>query len=281
MPQTVYISLILILANIIISYNGLTNTSFYERYVFEVEKILVYKEYRRLITSGFLHTGWLHLIINMFSLYFFSGSVEMYLGSFQFLLVYFISLVGGNLLGLYVHRHYSGYRSVGASGAVCGIMFASIALFPGMEIGLFPLPISFPAWLYGLAFIAFSIYGISAKRGTVSHEVHLGGALAGLLIAIILRPAAALQNYWVILLMAVPCIIFLYLLITRPAMLLVGGPFTKKRRPSLTVDQKYNLDKAGRQQEIDAILEKIHQKGMASLSKSEKGKLEAYAREGK
>ncbi len=147
MPQPVYISLLLILANIIISYNGFTNTLFFERYVFEVEKVLVYKEYRRLVTSGFLHVGWLHLIINMFSLYVFSGSVEMFLGSFQFLLVYFASLIGGDLLSLYIHRHHPDYRSAGASGAVCGVIFASIALFPGMEIGLFPLPISFSAWL--------------------------------------------------------------------------------------------------------------------------------------
>ncbi len=132
-----------------------------------------------------------------------------------------------------------------------------------------------------MAFVVYSIYGIHSKKSNVGHEAHLGGALVGLLVAVILRPEAALENYWVILLLAVPCIVFLYLIITRPAILLVGGPFAKKSKPSLTVDQKYNLDKAGRQKEIDAILEKIHQKGIASLSKSEKGKLETYSRDGK
>lgn len=278
MPQSAYISLFLILANVLVSYRGFKDTYFFERYVFEVEKVLIYKDYKRLVTSGFLHVGWLHLLLNMFSLYFFSGSVEMYLGSFLFLFVYFISLVGGNLLALYVHRLHSGYRVVGASGAVCGVMFASIALFPGMQIGLFPLPISLPAWIYGLAFIAYSIYGVSTKKGATGHEAHLGGALVGLLVAIIIRPSALAENYAVILTIAIPCIVFLYLIITRPHMLLLGSPFARKKKPAYTVDQKFNLEKISRQKEIDAILEKIHQKGMASLSKSEKEKLENYSR---
>lgn len=278
MPPTAYFGLLLILVNFIISYNGFKDSNFFERYVFEVEKVLIYKDYKRLITSGFLHSGWLHLILNMFSLYFFSRSVEMYLGSFLFLLVYFISLAGGNLLALYVNRLNAGYRVVGASGAVCGIMFAAIALFPGMKIGLFLLPFSLPAWLYGLAFVAYSIYGISSKKSNTGHEAHLGGALIGLLVAILLRPSALAENYVVISIIAIPCIVFLYLIITRPYMLLLGGPFTKKKKPSLTVDQKFNLEKISRQKEIDTILEKIHQKGIASLSNLEKEKLDVYSR---
>jgi membrane associated rhomboid family serine protease len=278
MPQSAYIGLLLILVNCIVSYRGFKDSFFFERYVFEVEKLTIYKDYKRLITSGFLHSGWLHLILNMFSLYFFSRSLESTLGGFLFLLVYFISLAGGNLLALYVNRLNSGYRVVGASGAVCGVIFASIALTPGMSIGLFPIPISLPAWIYGLAFVAYSIYGISSKKDNTGHEAHLGGALIGLLVAILIRPSAFVENYIVISIIAIPCIVFLYLIITRPHMLLLGGPFAKRKKPSLTVDQKFNIEKNNRQKEVDAILEKIHQKGMASLSKSEKEKLEAYSR---
>lgn len=278
MPQSAYIPLLLILVNSIVSYKGLTNPAFYESYVFEVEKVLVYKNYKRLITSGFLHTGWLHLILNMFGLYFFSGLLVLDAGGLLFLLVYFISMAAGNLLALYIHRYYSGYRVAGASGAVCGVLFASIALFPGMEIRLFPLPVSLPAWVYGLAFITYTIYGVSSKKDNIGHEAHLGGALAGLLTAISIRPSAVVQNYPVMLLLAVPCIIFLYLIVSRPHILLSGGPFARKKKPTLTVDQRFNADKISRQKEVDAILEKIHQKGMASLSKSEREKLDSYSR---
>jgi membrane associated rhomboid family serine protease len=71
------------------------------------------------------------------------------MGEIRFLIIYFSGLVGGHLLALYIHRNHGDYRSAGASGAVCGVMFAAIALFPGFGIGLFILPFSLPGWLYG------------------------------------------------------------------------------------------------------------------------------------
>lgn len=278
--QTAYISLVLIIVNIIVSYKGFTNTAFYEGYLFDVEKILVYKDYKRLITSGFLHINWLHLILNMFSLYFFSGAVEIVLGSQGFLLIYFAGLIGGNLLALFMHRHHPDYTAVGASGAVCAIMFAGIAIFPGMNIGLFFLPISVPAWLFGLAFVLYCIYGIKTRNSNVGHDAHLGGALVGVIAAVIIEPAALSQNYITILLITVPCIIFLYLAVKQPHLLLVDKPFTRKKiqQQFYSVDHQYNAEKINRQKELDALLEKIHRKGIDSLSKAEREKLEAYSK---
>src|SRR6476659_2196847 len=99
------ITFLIIIANIIVSYNGFNNRRFYNRLVFQVEKILVYKDYKRLVTSGFLHVNWMHLLFNMFTLYLFGGSLESNLHTPQFLLIYFSALVGGNLLSLYIHRN--------------------------------------------------------------------------------------------------------------------------------------------------------------------------------
>src|ERR1700754_1606836 len=132
MTDTGIIGLILIIANFAISYKGFTNEAFFDRYKFEVDKILINKDYKRLVTSGFLHVSWSHLIFNMISLYFFSG-VESYLGSGRFLIIYFSSLVGGELLSLLVHKNHGEYSSVGASGAICGIIFAAIAILPGFN----------------------------------------------------------------------------------------------------------------------------------------------------
>lgn len=264
------ITFVLILANLIVSYNGLNNRRFYNRYVFQVEKILVYKDYKRIITSGFLHVSWMHLLFNMFTLYAFGGSLEAYLGPFQYLLIYFAALIGGGLLSLYIHRNHAGYKSVGASGAIAGVIFGAIALFPNMSIGFFMIPINIPAWIFGLAYMLISIYGIKSKKENVGHDAHLGGAMIGMLTAILLRPTVLVENYLPILIIAVPALIFLYMIITNPNFLLVDNYFFRNQEDFYNIDHRYNQERANRQKEIDRILEKIHKKGMKSLTREEK-----------
>src|SRR5215210_3586860 len=115
------IALSIIIANFYFSYKGFSSHRFYNAYSFNVEKVLVYKEYKRLVTSGFLHVSWTHLIFNMVSLYLFSWGVVNYIGNLQYLIIYLVSLVGGNLLSLWIHKNHGDYSSVGASGAVSGI----------------------------------------------------------------------------------------------------------------------------------------------------------------
>ncbi|MDR3715430.1 MAG: rhomboid family intramembrane serine protease [Puia sp.] len=272
------ISLLLIVANVIFTYKGLTDPLFFYTWSLEVEKVLVFREYKRVISAGFLHVSWLHLIFNLIALYSFGGSLEPYLGGFSFLLIYFAGLIGGNLFALYVNRHHGQYSTVGASGAVCGILFSSVALFPGTSIGFFGL-FALPAWLFGLIFIGFTIYGIKSRSGNMGHEAHLGGALAGMFTAILLEPSSLFVNYLPILAITVPCVIFIYLLVSRPGVLLIPRGDRKQRQAKiLSIDQRYNLRKKEEQKEIDAILEKIHRKGPDSLSQSEKDKLDAYSR---
>ena len=232
------IGLILIIANIAFSYKGFTDETFFDGNKFEVDRILINKEYKRLVTSGFLHVTWTHLIFNMLSLYAFSGLIESILGGLNFLIIYFLSLVGGDLLSLFVHRNHGDYNSVGASGAVCGIIFASIALFPGMDIGFFWLPLSIPSWLYGILYVLYSIYGIKSKKDNIGHEAHLGGALIGMTAALLIEPSAFLENYLTILIIVVPTIAFIYLIITRPHILLIDNFYFKTHKSYYSVDHK-------------------------------------------
>jgi len=269
------INFLLIIANLIASYNGLSNRRFYNRYVFQVEKILVYKDYKRLITSGFLHVSWLHLLFNMITLYAFGGGLEGYLGQssfgqLEYLLIYFAGLIGGNLLSLYIHRNHPGYKSAGASGAIAGVIFGAIALFPNMSIGFFLIPISIPAWVFGLVYMLISIYGIKSKKENVGHDSHLGGALIGMLVAILFKPSVLIDNYLPILIITVPALVFLYMIITNPNFLLVDNYFFRNQEDYYNIDHKYNQERANRQKEIDRILEKIHKKGMKSLTREEK-----------
>jgi membrane associated rhomboid family serine protease len=274
---SISISIIIILINSLVSYRGFKDRSFYERFNFRIDAVKQQKDYKRLVTSGFLHVGWLHLIFNMLALYFFSGSLERYIGSTSFLIIYFASLIGGNLLSLFIHRFDFGYSSVGASGAILGVILSSIALFPGMGIGLFFLPISIPGWLFGLAYVAFSIYGIKSRKNNVGHDAHLGGGLAGMLVALLLHPSALTSNYLTILIIAVPAIAFIAFIIYKPEALLVDNFFYKKKK-HLTQEDKYNMNKRDRQKQLDDLLEKIHKKGMKSLSQQEKEFLEKYSK---
>ncbi len=272
------VTLLLIIINSIVTYKGLRDHRFFERYSFEVDKIFISKEYTRMITSGFLHVSWIHLIVNMLSLYFFSDALEMQMGLFRFLLIYFGSLLGGNIFSLIVHKNHGSYSAVGASGAVSGIIFAAIALFPGFGISFFGIPFSVPAWLYGIAFVLYTIYGIRSSRDNIGHEAHLGGALAGLIIAIIMEPSSLVYNYLTILIILIPSVIFIYFILTRPEFLHIDNHFRKAQQNFYSIEHKYNAEKADAQRKVDLILEKIHRKGLGSLSKKEQEILEEYSR---
>jgi len=203
------------------------------------------------------------------------------MGSLNFLIIFFASLMGGELLSLLVHRNHGDYSSVGASGAICGVMFASVAIFPDMGISLFLLPISIPGWIFALLYVLFSIYGIRSQKNNIGHDAHLGGALVGMTLALVMNPSVLIYNYGKILIILVPTVVFIYLIITRPDALLIDNLFYKTHRDFYSIDHRYNAERTDQQQEIDRILDKINRKGMGSLNKKEKETLEAYSKNGR
>ncbi len=213
-------TLAIIGANVLISYKGFSDPRFFENNLFQVNKVLHDKEYRRLFISGFLHADWGHLLFNMLSFYSFSDNLETYLGPVKFLAIYFASLVGGDILALSIHKNHGTYRAVGASGAVCGIIFAAIAMFPGIEIGFLFIPVPIPGWVFGIGYALYTIYGIRSNLGNIGHEAHLGGAIIGLITAVILVPESLQTNLWPIIFVAAPSILFIIVLIVRPDILL-------------------------------------------------------------
>lgn len=269
--------ILLIGANIAVSYRGFNSPEFMAKFAFETDAILRLRDYKRIITSGFLHVGWMHLGFNMFTLYVFSRSLEPHIGIGPFTMIYFASLIGGSLFALYIHRNKSNYSMVGASGAVTGILFAAIALKPGMVLHLFLIPIGIPGWLFGLLYTIYSIYGMRAQRDNIGHEAHFGGGLVGLAVAVIMFPNALLYNYWPILAIAVPAFAFLIILWKSPNLLLSSKPFSKPE-PYMTQDDKFNTEKISRQEELDTLLDKIQRKGIDGLSKKEKNRLEELSR---
>lgn len=267
------IGLLLLVITSLITFNAFRRESLMGRYIFSIEGILIHKEYSRLISSGFVHADWKHLLFNMYSLMAFAGTLERVAGPWHVLIIYFASLLGGNLLSLFINRNNYGYRALGASGAIAGIIFAVIVLFPGISISPLFMPFRVPAWLYGLFYILFSIYGIKSRTSNIGHDAHLGGALVGVLSMCAIEPEVLRINWPIALLLSLPTIAFLLFLINRPDWLYIQG-FSLTATHVETKDERYNGAKFQRQQEIDRILDKINERGMGSLTDHERDVLE-------
>ena len=202
------INIIIIIITGYISFISFSNSSIQNKYIFDVRNILHSGQYYRIISSAFLHVNLMHLLFNLFSLYSFGQYIELGIGKIEFLLIYFISIIGGNLLSLAIHRKQE-YRALGASGGVSGIIFASIFLYPEGSIFIFPIPFAIPSWTYAVFFIIVSIYGIQSKKGNIGHDAHLGGAIVGLLVTAILFPEIILQNFTLFLFIIFSVTVFL------------------------------------------------------------------------
>ena len=152
--------------------------------------------YYQVITSGFLHADWMHLLFNMFTLFSFGPVLEgmfaanfgQTLGSLYFFLIYFISLLSGSLLTLVFNYKNPDYVAVGASGAISGIIFSYVLFFPFSKLLVFFIPM--PAFLFAFGYVGVSIYGVKNKFGNIGHEAHLGGALGGVIATFILVEGA-------------------------------------------------------------------------------------------
>jgi len=192
----------------LISFKGFKDQYFFNKYKFEISSILKGDKIR-MFSSGFLHVDKNHLILNLFTLYIFSWQVIAHVGSFNYLIIYIISLYVGNYFTLQFHNKEPYYSAVGASGAVTGIVYSSIILFPEMKLIMLFLPIPLPAYVFGICYLIYSIYGMNKNLGNIGHTAHFGGAIAGLLVTILIKPQIIDKNLWVIILMMFPLLFFI------------------------------------------------------------------------
>ena len=196
----------LIALNIIISFVGFDNINFFRKYEFHIGSIRA-GEQIRMISSAFLHADLMHLAFNMYTLYIFAPVVLEYFGDFTFVIIYFGSLIFGNLLTLLLHKNDYSYRAIGASGAVTGVLYSAILIQPDMILNFFFIPIDIPAFVFGIAYLLYSIYGMKAKNDNIGHTAHFGGAIGGYLITLIKAPAMLSDNTMMVLLLAIPILI--------------------------------------------------------------------------
>ena len=144
-------------------------------------------EYYRCITSVFVHVSYVHLGFNMISFYFFGDIVEAWLGGFRFVLLYLAALVISDIPTYLKYRNNSNYASLGASGAVSAIIFASILLHPINLILVYFIPV--PAFIFGIVYLAYSYYMDKRSGDFVNHSAHFYGAVVGVVYVGALYPA--------------------------------------------------------------------------------------------
>ena len=201
--------LLFILANVLVSAKGFNDYVFLDRYKFQVGRALGAEKFR-LFTSGFLHVDWMHLLFNMYALYLFGDIVAKILGTDDFVIIYIVSLLAGNLYSLIYHKDEPYYSAVGASGAVSGILYSSILLYPAMELYLFFIPIPIPGYVFALGYILYSIYGMKKQLGNIGHAAHLGGAIGGFAVTLLLNPVLFSANTTLIVILAIPILLVLF-----------------------------------------------------------------------
>ncbi|MDX1545826.1 MAG: rhomboid family intramembrane serine protease [Rhodothermales bacterium] len=187
------VTLLLLLINVLVSgYALYSDASLIERLGFQPVRIRERGEYYRFITAGFVHAGVAHLAFNMITLYFFGPLLEQILGAVGFLALYFGSELAAHALTFWHQRDNDFYNAVGASGAISGVVFAFCMFFPFEMLYLFfALPI--PAIVFAFGYVFGSIYAMKRAReqgqvGGIAHEAHLGGALGGVVLTLLLEP---------------------------------------------------------------------------------------------
>jgi len=163
---------------------------FIERCLFRPYWFLRQRRYETIVTSGFVHADFGHLLLNMLTFYFFAFPLERQIGSARFALLYLAGLVVSDLSTFFKHRNDPEYASLGASGAINSVLFAAIVYFPHMQLFIIPIPLPIPAPLFAVGYVAYSWWSARQARGRINHDAHLSGALFGVVFVMLTDPAA-------------------------------------------------------------------------------------------
>ncbi|WP_126973811.1 rhomboid family intramembrane serine protease [Gynurincola endophyticus] len=186
--MTLSITLIIVIITVIASLTAFSNEKVMNDLIFYPPAIHQNKQWYRFFTSGLIHGDYVHLAFNMIALYSFGSALELYLkevfnenGVWVYLLLY-ISALFFSILPTYLkHKNNSYYRSLGASGAVSAVVFASIMFNPLGKIGIILLPFfTIPGFIFGFVYLLISSYLDKRGGDRINHSAHLFGSLFGI-----------------------------------------------------------------------------------------------------
>lgn len=185
------ITLALIVANVIFSLIGFSNGDMVDKTIMWPYRVKRENQYLRFITSGFLHADMAHLFFNMFTLFFFGRALEHYFayyglgGNISYITLYFLGLIISDIPSYIKHKDNYGYRSLGASGAVSAVVFATIVFNPWGKIYLYGA-LGISAAVYAVLYVVYCVYMSKKSADNVNHDAHLWGSLFGLVFTLAL-----------------------------------------------------------------------------------------------
>jgi len=196
------LTLIIIIVTGLISYQAFNNPSLMYKLQHSPYQEAHNKEWYRFISSGFVHVDWTHLLINMFVFYSFGEAVESYfvqifgevIGRLNFLLLYLLTIIFGDIPTFVKHKDNQSFASVGASGAVSGILFAFVIFQPWATLLLF-FVIPCPAIVAAVLYLVYSSWASRNQSSRIDHDAHFYGAVFGFVFTIVLQPSL-FSTFW-------------------------------------------------------------------------------------
>ncbi|MBO9827063.1 rhomboid family intramembrane serine protease [Xanthomonas sp. A2111] len=199
MPSVTPVNLILIVLTVLVSWAAFNNRRLLDRLILWPPAIDRHKQYDRLVTYGFIHADFPHLLFNMVTLYFFGGPIEVLMerhtGNMLVYPLFYLSALVVSILPSYLKNQKNpNYMSLGASGAVSAVLFAFILMAPWTGIFFFFIPIPIPAIVYAVFYVGYSIWMDRRGGDNVNHSAHLAGAAFGVMFLLIMEPSV-LQHF--------------------------------------------------------------------------------------
>jgi membrane associated rhomboid family serine protease len=176
------LTFVLIAVTVLVSWLAFDKPKLMQRLILWPPAVERQRQYERLLTHGFIHADWPHLLFNMLTLYIFGSQIERVLdrliGPLGFVFFYVTAIIVAILPTYLRHRHDANYSSLGASGGVSAVLFAFILLAPW---SLIYIPIPMPAIVYAVGYLAYSFWMDRRGGDNVNHSAHLSGAIYGVL----------------------------------------------------------------------------------------------------
>jgi len=179
---------IIFVFTLITSIYAFNDPQIYGKFMLHPYSVSKGKKLYTFITSGLIHADWMHLFFNMFTFYAFAFNLERTIGHWQFGVLYLVSLVLSDVPTMMKHKNDFWYNSLGASGAISGVLFSFILFYPFSPLRIFPIPIDIYAIIFGVLYLVYCWYASKNARDHINHDAHFFGALTGIIVTIILVP---------------------------------------------------------------------------------------------
>ncbi len=177
---------VIFIFTLVTSIYAFNNTEIFGKFMLHPYSVAKGSKLYTFITSGLIHADWMHLFFNMFTFFFFAFKLETMIGHWQFALLYIVSLILSDIPTAIRHKDDYRYSSLGASGAISGVLFSYILFQPLSMIGVMFIPM--PAIVFGVLYLIYCMYMSKSSRDSINHDAHFFGALTGLIITVFLKP---------------------------------------------------------------------------------------------